>query len=460
MFDLFIIGAGPGGYVAAIKAAQLGMKVALAEKDAIGGTCLNRGCIPTKTLLHAAETMTEIHQAATSGITVDNVSADMTKLYAHKNEVVEKLVSGVEGLVKANKITLIHGEAQICGEHEVTVKDEKFTTENILIATGSVPAIPPIKGSDLPNVITSDELLAEVPDFKRLAIIGGGVIGVEFASVFAAFGCEVTIIEACDTLLPNFDKEISKKLALLLKKKGITVNTKASVSEIQQRDGALACLFTSKDKPMALECDKILIATGRKANLQGVFAEGMSCETERGAVKVNQNLQTSNPSIYAIGDVVSGTIQLAHVASAQGVNAVLHMQGKRPEYDLQLVPSCVYTSPEIASVGLDEAAAKVQHIPIKIGKYNMAGNGKSMIVGSGMGFVKIISHETTGEILGAQLMCERATDMIVQFSHFIHQMTTIEEALEVMYPHPTFCEGIAEALENTLGQAIHVMPSK
>lgn len=460
MYDLIVIGAGPGGYVAAIKAAQLGMKTAVIEKSSVGGTCLNRGCIPTKTLLHASELAEALKHGENCGIKTGELSIDMAKLYSQKNNVVEKLVAGIEGLLKGNDITLINGVAQIVGPHEVKAGDEIIKGENILLATGSVPSLPPIKGSDLPNVITSDALLASPPDFKRLVIVGGGVIGVEFASVFNALGCEITIVEACDGLLPNFDKEISKKLALSLKKKGIAVHTKASVSEIKEHDGALACVFSSKGKEMTAACDQVLIATGRKASVAEAFAEGFTCEMERGAIKVNEKFQTSVPSIYGIGDAVFGTIQLAHMASAQGVNAVCHMKGQKATYSLDLVPSCVYTSPEIASVGLDEAGAKEKNIPVTIGKYSMAGNGKSIIAGSDLGFIKIVSHESTGEILGAQLMCERATDMIVQFSQLINSRTTVDDALAVIYPHPTYSEGIYEALESTHGQAIHVMPAK
>ncbi|MBL1230442.1 dihydrolipoyl dehydrogenase [Enterococcus sp. BWB1-3] len=460
MYDLIVIGAGPGGYVSAIKAAQLGMKVAVVEKGKAGGTCLNRGCIPTKTLLHAAEVIEAVKKSSNSGVSFGEANINLEELYQRKNAVVSKLVEGIENLLSANGVDLIVGTAKITGPHEVTVGTEILEANNILIAAGAAPQIPPIKGVDLSKVITSDGLLAEVPDFKRLVIVGGGVIGVEFASAFRAFGCEVTVIEAFDTLLPNFDKEISKKLALSLKKKGIAVHTKASVSEIQSQAGSLKCLFTSKNKEQSVECDKVLIAAGRKAYVDGLFAEGCMCHTDEDGIIVNENFQTNIPSIYAIGDVVSGAVQLAHAASAQGVNAVLTINGQAAEYDLSLIPSCVYTSPEIASAGMDEKAAKVSGIPIKIGKYNMAGNGKSMIAESDMGFIKVISHGETGELLGAQMMCDRATDMIMHFTQMIHQKVTVSEAIEVIYPHPTFSEGIAEALENTFGNAIHVMPMR
>lgn len=460
MYDLIIIGAGPGGYVAAIKASQLGMKVAVAEKAEVGGTCLNRGCIPAKALLHSAELAETARHAEDLGICFDGIKVDFTKLYERKNQVTDKLRSGVAGLLKGNGVTLVQGTAQITGPQEVSVDGEKLTASKILIATGSKPAVPPIKGSDLPNVITSDDLLKDTPDFKRMVIVGGGVIGVEFASVFSALGCEITIVEACDTLLPNLDKEIGKKIALSLKKKGVAIHTKASVSALQELAGDMVCTFASKNKEQTVSCDKILIATGRRAVFEDLFTDGIDCAGDRHGLLVNGFGQTSIPSIYAIGDVVSYNIQLAHVASAQGINAVLHMNGKAPQYDMSLVPSCVYTAPEIACVGLDEAEAKAKDIPVKAGKYNMAGNGKSIIAGHDLGFIKVISHAETGVLLGAQLMCGNATDMVVHFAQMIRQKVTVEEALAVIYPHPTFSEGIAEALESVTGLGIHVMPKR
>lgn len=461
MYDLVVIGAGPGGYVAAIKGAQLGMKVAVVERDSLGGTCLNRGCIPTKTLLHSAEIIEAANFEQENGLDFGQVTVNFEKLYQRKKEVVDKLVAGIGNLLKSNDITTIFGVAKIIGEHEVLVGEKKLTAKNILIATGGQPALPPIQGIDLPQVITSDGLLAEIPKFKQLVIIGGGVIGVEFASIFQALGCEVSIVEADERLLPNFDKELSKKLALVLKKKGIAVHTKAKVLEIQEQKDSVACLFeTNKKKENMILSDSILVATGRKARIDSLFSEGILCEMDGQGIKVDCFFQTSIPSIYAIGDVVSGNLQLAHIASAQGINAVLHMNHREPESDLSLIPSCVYTAPEIASIGMDEATAKTKQVPIKIGKYNMAGNGKSLIAGSEVGFIKIISHAENQEVLGAQLMCGRATDMISQIAQMIHQKVTVHEALKVIFPHPTFSEGIGEALEAVFGQGIHTMPKK
>lgn len=458
-YDLIVVGAGPGGYVAAIKAAQLGMKVALVENDRVGGTCLNKGCIPTKTLLHSAETVREIKNASENGIKVSNLQINMEELYAKKNKVVDNLVQGIEGLVKANKIELIFGKAQVIKAGVIKIDETTYETKKIMIATGSTPTIPPIPGIDLPGVLTSNELLTEPNDYKKMTIIGGGVIGVEFAMIFNELGCEVTIIETAATLLPNFDNEISKKLALVLKKQGIKVVTKAVVTTIF-RDQYLTCTYTTKGKENTVEADAILIATGRKSNFEGVFAPELNVKIENQSIWVDDYFETSIKGIYAIGDVASRGIQLAHLASAQGVNAVLAMNQLPVEYDLNVVPSCVYTTPEIASVGITETTAKDQNSSVIVGKYNMAGNGKTMIAGASLGFIKVIADAQSKKIIGAQLMCDRATDMISEFTTAIVNGLTINEVTAIIHPHPTYNEGIGEAYENLQGLGIHTIPKK
>ncbi|EOH93382.1 dihydrolipoyl dehydrogenase [Enterococcus haemoperoxidus ATCC BAA-382] len=458
-YDLIVVGAGPGGYVAAIKAAQLGMKVALVENDRVGGTCLNKGCIPTKTLLHSAETVREIKNASENGIKVSNLQINMEELYAKKNKVVDNLVQGIEGLVKANKIELIFGKAQVIKAGVIKIDETTYETKKIMIATGSTPTIPPIPGIDLPGVLTSNELLTEPNDYKKMTIIGGGVIGVEFAMIFNELGCEVTIIETAATLLPNFDNEISKKLALVLKKQGIKVVTKAVVTTIF-RDQYLTCTYTTKGKENTVEADAILIATGRKSNFEGVFAPELNVKIENQSIWVDDYFETSIKGIYAIGDVASRGIQLAHLASAQGVNAVLAMNQLPVEYDLNVVPSCVYTTPEIASVGITETRAKDQNSSVIVGKYNMAGNGKTMIAGASLGFIKVIADAQSKKIIGAQLMCDRATDMISEFTTAIVNGLTINEVTAIIHPHPTYNEGIGEAYENLQGLGIHTIPKK
>ncbi|MBO0439219.1 dihydrolipoyl dehydrogenase [Candidatus Enterococcus ikei] len=458
-YDLIVIGAGPGGYVAAIKAAQLGMKVAIVESDRVGGTCLNRGCIPTKALLHSAEIVHEARNAGKNGIHISDIRIDMDEIYAHKNQVVDNLVQGIESLVKANNIELISGKAKIISADSVDVAGVIYKAAKILIATGSKPAFPPIPGSDLSGVLTSNELLAQPNNYKQLTIIGGGVIGVEFATIFNALGCEVTIIETADTLLPNFDSEISKKLAMVLKKQGIKIATKSIVTSIT-KEQQLTCNYTIKGKESSVTSDAVLIATGRKSSFEGIFAPNLNITIENQSIWVDDTFETSIKGIYAIGDVVSRGEQLAHVASAQGVNAVLAMNQQSPEYDLNNSPSCIYTTPEIASVGITEAEAKDQGISVKIGKYTMAGNGKTMIAGTSLGFIKVVAEENNNKIIGAQLMCDRATDMISEFTTAIVNGLKIDEVTAIIHPHPTYNEGVGEAYENLQGLGIHTIPKK
>lgn len=460
-YDLIVIGAGPGGYVAAIRAAQLGMKVAVVEEREVGGTCLNRGCIPTKTLLHTAKLLQECRHFAEVGLTAGEVSVDMPALIARKEAVSAQLRGGIEQLFKGNKITLVNGRAVLCGEHQVQVSGgEVLEGEHILIAAGSVPAKPPIPGSDLPGVLDSDALLASDTLYKRLVIIGGGVIGVEFATVFASLGCQVTVIEALDRVLANMDKEISQNLSMLLKKDGVAIHTAARVEAITQADAGLAVQFVQKEQPQAVEADAVLIAVGRSANTSGLLAEGFSLPMERGKFLVNEHYQTACPSIYAIGDCIPG-IQLAHMASAQGVYAAEHMNGHACPLELSLVPSCVYTDPEIACVGLTADEAKAAGREVVTGKYVMTGNGKSIIELEKRGFIKLVFDKDSLALLGAQLMCARATDMIGEFTTAIANGLTAAQLAASIRAHPTFGEGIGEAVEEVVnGCSIHTMPKR
>lgn len=457
-FDLVVIGAGPGGYVAAVRAAQEGLHVAVIENREVGGTCLNRGCVPTKTLLHASHLYSELTKADELGITVTGKAFDIKTMYSRKDKVVEQLRSGVEQLLQGNQIALIRGRAKIAGGGKVLVEGEEITAKFILVATGAAPARPPIPGLDLPGVITSDELLDQKGTaYQSLVIIGGGVIGMEFASVFQALGCAVTVIEAMDRILPTMDREVSQNLSMILKRRGVAIHTKSAVEHIVQDGEKLRCVFTGKGQEQSVTAQAVLVATGRKANIDGLFQEGAKVEFDRGIV-VDKDYRTSLPGVYAIGDVTAGCIQLAHVASAQGCNAVMHMVGKKPEFDLSAVPACIYTDPEIASVGLTEAGAKAQGIPVKSGKYAMSGNAKSVIERQERGFIKLVFHKETGVILGAHLMCARATDLISELANAVTNGQTVEQVTGVIRPHPTFCEGISEAAESVLGKAVHILP--
>ena len=465
-YQLIVIGAGPGGYEAAIRAAQLGLTTALIERRDVGGTCLNRGCIPTKAMLHSAQLYREAANFELFGLHTENTSFDWAKVHQRKNDVVVKLRTGIEQLIKANKIDFFNNSASIFGKNDVQLdQGEVIRGENILIATGSVPARPPIPGLDLPNVVTSDELLDD-PHFtkadslaKEILIIGGGVIGVEFASVFSSFGCHVTIVEAMERILPTMDREISQSLNMVLKKRGVSIHTGAMVEKLEQDENGLVCHFTEKGKAQAVPAQQVLVAIGRRPNIQGLFAEGFEVACERGRIVTDENFRTSVDSIYAIGDVTS-KIQLAHMASAQGICAVHTIAGQKPPIDLRYVPGCIYTDPEIASVGITEDEAKQQGIPVKKGKFLMTGNGRSLIDEQERGFIKVLAHQETDVILGAQLMCSRATDIVAELATAIVNGLTCAQLAGVIRPHPTFCEGVTEAVEDVHAMAIHLAPKK
>ncbi len=458
-YDLIIIGAGPGGYEAAVDAAKdYGMKVALIENRELGGTCLNRGCIPTKTMLYSASLYNEIKAHGDEiGLTnIEDDGYDMEKIHYRKQAVVAQLRAGVETLMKMNKVTVYYGTGTIMDKTHVKVAGvdgtlSELETENIMIATGSVPSVPPIKGADLKGVVTSDHLLNQDKPLKSLIIIGGGVIGMEFASVFSSLGCQVTVIEALDRIIANMDKEISQSLKMLSKKKGIDVHTSSLVTEIRGEQGDMTVCYTEKDKPCEVSGELVLLAIGRRAYTEGLFDdetsdEVKSMEIDRGRIIVDGRYMTSVEGIYAIGDVIGG-IQLAHVATGEGRSAVAYMNDSHPSVDMTTVPSCIYTHPEIASVGISSDEVKKQELKVITRKYTMGSNGKSILSLQERGFIKIIADEDTHKVLGAQMMCARATDMISQFSQAIVNGLTLEEMSKTIYPHPSFSEGIGEALK-------------
>jgi len=465
MFDLIVIGSGPGGYVAAIKAAKLGKKTALIEKRELGGTCLNRGCIPTKTLMHSTHFLHEAEKMKEAGISFSGLDIDYERLLARKDEVVGGIRKGIEGLLKANGVKVYQGTATIVDNNGVKVKGQEDETDlrvdNILIATGSEPLRPNIEGINLKNVVTSDELLnGQVKPEKKLLIIGGGVIGVEMATVYNDLGCEVEIIEAMDRILPGIDKEISQSITLGLKRRNVKIHTGAKVVRISEGGMyGLVCEYTEKGGTKTTDAEIILLAVGRRPNTEGLFGSDIKPEMDGAYIKVNGNFETSIPNIYAIGDVIRGK-QLAHAASAQGIAAVEIICGHKPTVDLDVIPSCIYTYPEAAAAGLDETEAKSLGYNVKIGKYPMLGNGKTLLSMGERGFVKIVCDADTGRILGAQLLCDRATDMIGELALAISRKLTYKDVASVIRPHPTYEEAITEAAEDVEGMAIHLMPRK
>jgi len=461
-YDLIIIGGGPGGYEAAFRAAGAGMKTLLVEEQGIGGTCLNRGCIPTKTLMHASELYREVGRFEEFGLAAQNVSYDMVKMQERKAKVVEDLKDGIRQRLKSHKVEILQGHGMILGTGRVRVtvmaagegaaEEKILETERILIATGAVPARPPIPGLELPGVFTSDDFLdsdAGRQVYDPLIIIGGGVIGVEMATLYNALGCRVTLLEALPRLLPAMDREISQSLAMILKKRGVQIFTGAKVTRVAQEEDGLVCHFEYKEAPQSLPAAGILVAIGRKPYTGGLFAPGAEPAMERGALVVDGDFRTSIPGIYAAGDVIGG-IQLAHAAAAEGITAVEGMAGLRPGIHLNVVPGCVYTNPEIASAGWTEEEAKAAGIPVVTGKALMSANGKSVIENQDRGFIKLVFDKETEVLLGAQLMCARATDLISELTNAIVNGLTRGQLASVIRPHPTFSEAVTQAAEAAL----------
>ena len=460
-YDLVIIGGGPGGYEAAIEASKVyGMKVALVEARELGGTCLNRGCIPTKTLLHSADLLYELKTHGEHiGLTGhEGTDCDMAALHARKNEVVDQLVAGIGSLMKMNKVTVYHGLGSLVDANHVRVAlsdgcTDDLEAKNIMIATGSVPAFPPIPGAESDKVVTSDELLDLDHKVDELIIVGGGVIGCEFASVFSSLGTKVTIVEALPAIIANLDKELGRSLSMIFKKsKGIDIHTGAMVTAFKEDGDRITCCYTEKGKECEVSGDLVLMSIGRRANTAGLIAEDASDEIkgllmERGCLVVGPNYMTSVAGIYAIGDVIGG-IQLAHVATAEGKCAVAFMNGAVPPVDVKAIPSCIYTSPEIASVGLSEQEAKDAEIPVKVGKVTMFSNGRTVIVNGDRGFMKVLAHAETKKILGVQMMGVNVSDMIGELGLAIANGLTPEDLLKAMRPHPTFEEALTDALRD------------
>lgn len=463
-FDLIVIGAGPGGYTAAIAAAQRGMKTALVEGRRLGGTCLNRGCIPAKALLHSSGLYREMTEAKSLGVFAEGLRYEMPVISNRKAEVVSTIREGIESLIQANKIDYFSGQAIIAPDKTVLIRTAEGELElsagKILIATGAVPSVPPIPGLELPGVVTSDTLLeGETPDYKSLVIIGGGVIGMEFASFYSELGCQVTVIEAAPRILPALDREFSQNLAMILKKQGVDIRTGCTVQSVTTSPEGLSCLFSSRSGEETVTAQGVLVSVGRRANVEGLFAEGLNPAFDRGLV-VSERFETTEPGIFAIGDVTAGSIQLAHAAAAEAVNAVSLMAGEEAPIDLSAVPACVYVSPEIASVGLTAEEAKACGIVVKTGKYAMSGNGKTIITGQERSFMKLLFDAETEVLLGAQLMCARASDLIGELSTALVSGLTASQLSAVIRPHPTFLEGVTEAVEDLFGRAIHTMPKK
>jgi dihydrolipoamide dehydrogenase len=451
-YDLVVIGAGPAGYTAALKAAQLGIKTALIEKDQLGGTCLNRGCIPTKALLHSSRLYRETELWPELGLSCADATFDWPAMQRRKDAVVAQLRAGIAGLLAARQVEVVAGEARITALHLVRIGEEDYQAKRILIAAGGRPSLPPIPGLDLPGVVTSDDLLSSAKFYPRLTIIGAGVIGMEFASIYSNLGAKVTLIELLDRVLPGFDREISQSLAMAMKKRGVEIHTSAQVLAVEQSSGGLICRYREKDEERQAIGDAVLVATGRRCFAEELFDASLGIATERGQIVVDESYCTTAADIYAVGDIVKGSPLLAHAASGQAINAVCAMAGQPPQLDLTNMPSCVFTDPEIATVGMSADEAKAQNSAVTTGKYLMAGNGKTVIETSERGFVKLICEAESLRLLGAQLMCRHAAEMINELSLACAQRLTARDLAALVHPHPTFGEAVREAAEEVLAR--------
>ena len=461
--SMLVIGGGPGGYVAAIRAAQLGAKVTVIEKQHLGGTCLNVGCIPTKCLLHSAELIENIkNQGADIGVKVSGVEVDFPQVIAHKNAVSKKLTSGIAGLFKMNSVKKIDGEAAFTAPKtlEVTKPDgtkETMTADAIIVATGSVNSIPPIPGiKENSNCIDSTGALNLEALPKSMVVIGGGVIGLELACAYAAFGTKITVVEALDHVLPMLDGDLTKIGMLHMKKMGMEFNLECPVQSVESSPvGAKVVCKNKAGETVSFEAEKVLVAIGRKANTASLNLEAGGLNNDRGRIVVNDKMETNVPGVYAIGDCVFGKAQLAHTASAMGEVAAENICGLGAVYDEKTNPTCVYIEPEAASVGLTEEQAKAKGIAYKVGKFPMAANGKALILNGGEGLVKIITDEKYGEVLGMHIIGPRATDLIAEGALAIRLEATIEELISTIHSHPTVTETLREAALNVEKRAIH-----
>ena len=458
--DVVIIGGGPGGYVAAIKAAHLGLKAVLVEKDKLGGVCLNKGCIPTKALVSTAEILNHIQRAEEFGIQVKDYSFDFPAIMKRKDLITRRLSSGVEQLMKANQVRVIRGEGQIVEPGTIEVLDadgqkEVIKTKNIIIATGSKVMKLPIPGIDSEGVITSDEALSlsELP--SKMIIIGGGVVGIEFAGIFKALGVEVTVVEMLPRILLPIDEEISRRLTQILKRKGIEILTDCKVKEIKKNHQNLEVLVSTADGEKKLETEKVLLAAGRVPELGNINIQRLGIELDKGAIKVDEKMRTNIPGIYAVGDVV-GKIMLAHVASREGIVAVENISGKEVLMDYKVVPNCVFSMPEVASVGLTEEEARKENNNIKVSKFPFMANGKALGMGETEGMVKIIAEADTSELLGVHILGAHASDLIAEGALALSMEATAEEIINTIHAHPTLAEAIAEAAEGIIGKPIHL----
>ena len=455
IFDLIVIGGGPAGFSAAIRASKLGLSTLLAEKDGtLGGTCLNRGCIPTKAMLHSSGLVRQIRSASAFGVNAE-ASLDEEKLFEYRDNTVNTLVSGLEQSVKASGCEVVTGNASILSDEggviTVDIGGVVFKAKDVLLATGTVPAIPPIEGIDSDVVITSNDMLEgkELPE--SLIIVGGGVIGCEFASLYTDLGRKVTVIEALPRILANMDKDLARNLQMILKNRGAEIFSGAQVTKIANDGGKAAVTLASGSEEKTVTADRVLIATGRRSVLDCAGAITDKLEISRGRIVTDSNGRTSVEHVYAAGDIAEG-IQLAHKASSEGENIAMIIAGKEPLTDLNVIPACVYCSPEIACVGMNDIDAKEAGIDAVAVRALTSANSRSVISVEERGFVKLVAEKETGILIGAQLMCANASDIIGELAVAISNRLTAKQCLKAVRPHPSYEETVGAALNELIGK--------
>ncbi len=461
-YDVVVIGSGPGGYSAAIRAGQYGLKTALIEKDPhLGGTCLHVGCVPTKALLHTAEVWDYFKHAAEQGISCENPSLDLPKVLERKDKIVSKHASGVGMLMKKNKVEVIKGFAKLLGGGKVQVDSgdgsKTIEAKNIILATGSVARMLPGLMPDTSKIVTNVEILKMPAVPKKLLVIGAGAVGVEFASIFKRYGSDVTVYEMLPRLVPVEDEDVSKELLRSFKKQKINCEPGAKVLEVTKTGtGVRLKVELGTGKVEEVEGDTLLVAVGRKPNTDGVGIEKTKIVLDRGFVQVDAYQRTAEPGVYAIGDIVAGTPQLAHVATMEGMVAVGHIAGKpvRP-VNKQRIPGATYTEPGIGSVELTEAQAREKGYDVKIGKFPFLGNSKASILGSHDGFVKVVADAKYGEILGVHIIGPHAYELIAEAVTAMEAEATVETMMTTIHAHPTLYEAVGEAFNNVYGLAIN-----
>ena len=454
-YDVGIIGGGPGGYVAAIRAAQLGSTVCLIEKGAWGGTCLNRGCIPTKTLFSIAHLAEQVRN--TPALNIQETTVDYSQALTHKTEVIQKLEGGIGKLLKANKIHTINGIASLENRNTIVVNksddsSEQIDVKNIILATGSEPAEPPIFGIDETDVLTTTGILnlTELPE--SLIIVGGGVSGCEFASIFSALGCKVTVIELLPTILSTEDVQVIRHIQLFMKRKGIAIHTDAKLTEVQKSDEGVTAVLESGER---LTAQRMLVSIGRRYNTEGLGLERVGVLTEDGKITVNEQMQTNIPNIYAVGDVASRYL-LAHVASAEGKVAAQNCLGETSEMDYQVIPWCVFTLPEIGHAGMTEKEATDEGYEVKVGRFPYGASGMALGMGEADGFVKTITDADSSDILGVHIVGVHASTLIHEAAVAVRLGATAQDIAHTVHAHPTLSEMLMESAEAAFDRAVHV----